>query len=93
MEPFDSGSKNLADAESAKAGDDARILASYEKAQKAFAGLPEDLELPDETRASGNALAEGRMRALIAADRLSAARELGRAAVRTSSGDLRRSPR
>jgi len=80
---FDSGSKYLSEAESAKAGDDARILTSYERAQKAFAGLPEDLELPDETRSSGIAIAEGRVRALIAADKLPKARELGRAAVRT----------
>ena len=86
VDAFDSGSKHLAEAESAKAGDDARILASYQRAQKAFAGLPEDLELPDETRASGNAVAEGRIRSFITADRLSNARELARAAVRTFGG-------
>ena len=86
VDAFDSGSKYLADAESAKAGDDARILTSFERAQKAFAGLPNDLELPDETRASGIAIAEGRMRSLIAADKLSKARELGKAAVRTFGG-------
>ena len=67
----------------AGAGDEARALAAYEKAQSAFARLPEELALPDETRASGIAVAEGRMRALIAAKKLSRAQELGRAAVRT----------
>ena len=86
VDAFDSGSKYLADAESAKAGDEPRILASYQRAQKALSGLPEDLELPDETRASGIAIAEGRMRSLIAADKLSNARELGKAAVRTFGG-------
>jgi hypothetical protein len=86
VDAFDSGSKHLADAESAKAGDDARILASFQKAQKAFSGLPEDLALPDETRASGTAIAEGRMRSLIAADRLSNARELARVSLRTFGG-------
>jgi hypothetical protein len=83
VDAFNSGSKYLTEAESAKAGDDARILASFEKAQKAFADLPKELELPDETRASGIAIAEGRMRSLISADKLSKARELGKAAVRT----------
>jgi len=80
---FDSGARLLAEAQSAPAADEARILASYEKAQKALAGLPADLSLPAETRAGGIAVAEGRMRALIAADKLSKARELGKAAVRT----------
>ncbi len=83
VDAFDSGSRHLAEAQSAKAGDEARILASYEKAQQAFAGLPEDLELPDETRANGLAIAEGRMRGLIAANKLPKAQELGRTAVRT----------
>ncbi len=83
VDAFASGSKHLVEAESAKAGDEARILASFEKAQRAFAGLPKDLALPDETRASGIALAEGRMRSLIEADKLSRARELGKTTVRT----------
>ena len=83
---FDSGTKSLTDAAAAAPGDEARILASYEKARKAFAALPETLELPDGTLASGNALAEGRMRALVAADRLAAARELGKGAVQTFGG-------
>ena len=83
---FDAGTKSLADAAAAAPGDEARILAAYEKARKAFAGLPEALELPAETLANGNTLAEGRMRALIAADRLPAARELGRGAVQTFGG-------
>jgi archaellum component FlaC len=86
VDKFDSGSKSLADAAAAKPGDEARILASYEKAQKAFAGIPKDLALPEDTRASGNTLAEGRMRSLIAADKLSYARELGKGAVETFGG-------
>jgi hypothetical protein len=83
---FDSGTKSLADAAAGAPGDDARILAAYEKARKVFSGLPETLALPEETLASGNTVAEGRMRALIAADRLSAARELGKGAVRSFGG-------
>ncbi|OHD72113.1 MAG: hypothetical protein A2177_06125 [Spirochaetes bacterium RBG_13_68_11] len=83
---FDAGTKSLADASAAATGDEARILAAYEKARKALGGLPETLELPGDTLAGGNALAEGRMRALIAADRLSAARELGKGAVQTFGG-------
>ncbi len=83
---FDSSAKSLADAAAAKPGDEARILASYEKARKALAGLPKDLALPEDIRASGNALAEGRMRSLITADRLSYARELGKGAVETFGG-------
>jgi hypothetical protein len=86
VDAFDSGSKYLAQAETAKAGDEVRILAALEKAQKVFAGIPEDLHLPAETRASGIAIAEGRMRSLIGADRLSKAKELGRATVRTFGG-------
>ncbi len=86
VDAFAAGSRYLAEAESAKSGEDARILASFERAQRAFAGLPKDLELPDETRASGIAIAEGRMRSLIAADKLSKARELAKAAVRTFGG-------
>jgi hypothetical protein len=83
VDTFDSGSRYLAEAEAGKAGDEARILASFEKAQKAFAGLPEDLELPYETRASGIAVAENRMRSLIAADKLSKAREMAKLTART----------
>jgi hypothetical protein len=82
---FDAGTKSLADG-AAATSDEARALASYEKARKAFSSLPETLELPEETLASGNTLAEGRMRALIAADRLTAARELGKGAVKTFGG-------
>jgi len=80
---FDSGTKNLADAAAVPASDEARILASYEKARKAFAGLPETLAIPDDVLASGTTLAEGRMRALITADKLAAARDLGKDAVQT----------
>jgi archaellum component FlaC len=86
VDAFESGTKSMADAAAARPSDDARILASYEKAQKAFADLPKDLPLPDDTRAGGNTLAEGRMRSLIAADRLSYARGLGRGAVETFGG-------
>jgi len=81
LQSFDSGSEYLAEARSA--GDEARALASYEKAQGLLAGLPEDLEIPAETRSSGLAIAEGRMRSLITANELSKARELGGTAVRT----------
>jgi predicted HicB family RNase H-like nuclease len=86
VDGFDSGEKSLADAAAAKRGDEARILASYEKGRKVLAGLPKELTLPDDTRASGNALAEGRMRSLIAAGKLSYARKLGRDAVETFGG-------
>jgi hypothetical protein len=86
LDLFDSGTKHLAEAASAKPSGEAGILASYEKARKAFSGLPQELALPADTRASGNALAEGRMRALIAADRLPQARELGKAAAQTFGG-------
>ncbi len=86
VDGFDSGEKSLADAAAAKRGDEARILASYEKGRKVLAGIPKELALPDDTRASGNALAEGRMRSLIAAGKLSHARELGRGAVETFGG-------
>ncbi len=83
---YDAGVKNLADAEAAAPGDEARILASYEKARAAFAGIPEALAIPDEILASGSSLAEGRMRAFIAADKLTAARALGKGAVETFGG-------
>jgi len=83
---FDAGAKSLGDAAAAAPGDEVRILASYEKARKAFAGLPQTLDIPDDVLASGTALAEGRMRALIAADKLTAARDLGRGAVQTFGG-------
>lgn len=83
---YDAGVKHLADAQAAAPGEEARVLASYEKARKAFAGLPEELTIPEEVLASGNALAEGRMRVLLAADKLAAARELGAAAVKTFGG-------
>ena len=83
---YDAGVKSLADAAAAPAGEEARILASYEKARKAFAGIPEALTIPDEILTNGNALAEGRMRALVAADKLTAARELGKGAVLTFGG-------
>jgi hypothetical protein len=86
VDTFDAGSRYLVQAESAKAGEDARILASLERAQKAFAGIPADLQLPAETRASGIALAESRMRSLLAADKLSRAKELGKATARTFGG-------
>ncbi len=86
VDGFDSGEKSLADAAASKRGDEARILSSYEKGRNVLAGLPKELTLPDDTRASGNALAEGRMRALIAAGKLSHARELGRGAVETFGG-------
>ena len=86
VDKFDSGEKLLTDASAAKPGEEARILASYEKAQKAFTGIPSELALPVDTQAGGNALAEGRMRSLITADRLSYARELGRGAVETFGG-------
>jgi hypothetical protein len=86
VDKYDAGEKSLADAAAVKSGEDARVLASYEKAQKAFSGLPEELALPEDARAGGNALAEGRMRSLINEDRLSYARELGKGAVRTFGG-------
>jgi hypothetical protein len=83
LQSFEAGSKYLAEAESASAKDEARSLASYEKARELLADLPEDLELPPETRASGMAIAQSRMRSLIDADELSKALELGEKAVRT----------
>lgn len=83
---YDAGVKSLEDAAAAAPGDEARILASYEKARKAFAAIPEALTIPAEVLANGQALAEGRMRALIAADRLAAARDLGKGAVQTFGG-------
>lgn len=83
---YDSGVKSLADAAAAPANDESRILAAYEKARKAFAAIPETLTIPDEILANGNALAEGRMRALIAADKLTAARNLGTGAVQAFGG-------
>ena len=85
LDQFEAGAKNLTEA-AASPGDEPRTLASYEKARKAFAGIPKELALPDDTRESGNALAEGRMRALIAADKLPQARELGKGAVKTFGG-------
>jgi hypothetical protein len=81
---YDTGARHLADA--AAATDETRALASFEKARAAFASLPGTLAIPDDVLASGAALAEGRMRALIAADRLAAARELGKGAVQTFGG-------
>jgi hypothetical protein len=86
VDGFDAGESSLAAAAAAKPGDEPRILAFYEKGRKALAGLPPELDLPDDTRAKGNALAEGGMRALIAAGRLSSARELGKGAVQTFGG-------
>ena len=83
LQSFDAGSEYLAEAASAAAKNEAQALASYEKARELLAGLPEDLELPVETRASGMAIAEGRMRSLITADDFTGALELGEAAVGT----------
>jgi len=83
LQIFDSGSEYLAEAETAGAKDEARALASYEKAESLLAGLPAELELPAETRASALAIAEARMRPLVAAGKFPQARELGEAAVRT----------
>jgi hypothetical protein len=83
VQSFNSGSEYLAEAGSVATGNEARALASYEKAQELLAGLPKQLELPAETRASAAAIAEARMRSLIDADKFSKARELGEAAVRT----------
>jgi hypothetical protein len=83
LQSFDAGTEYLAEAGGAAASNEAQALASYQKAREMLAGLPEDLELPVETRARGMAIAEDRMRSLIAANDLTGARELGEAAVGT----------
>ncbi len=83
VDTFASGDKLLSDAASAGAGDEAKSLAAYEKAQKTLTGIPKELALPQDTLASGRTMAEVRMRSLIAADRLAYARELGKNAVAT----------
>jgi hypothetical protein len=83
LQRFDSGSEYLAEAETAGAKDEARALASWEKAEGLLAALPAELALPAETRASGLAIAEARMRSLVTAGQFDQARELGEAALRT----------
>jgi hypothetical protein len=83
LQSFEEGSRYLAEAGSAAVKDESRALASYKKARDLLDGLPGDLELPVDTRASGLAVAEGRMRSLIAAGDLAGALELGEAAVGT----------
>jgi hypothetical protein len=83
---FESGSRALDEASALKPAEEERILAGYQKAQAAFAGLPTQLTLPAETKARATGLAEGRMRALIGAGKLAAARELGKKAI-ASFGD------
>lgn len=86
VDGFEAGSRSLADARAAKPAEEARIQSSYDKARRSFSGLPKDLALPEEIRAGGIAVAEVRMRALINADRLSAAREMGKGAAETFGG-------
>ena len=81
VDAYDTGVKALDEAAALKPGDEARLLAAYEKARTAFDGLPEELPVPSQTRARASSLAEGRMRALITANKLTAARDLGKTAV------------
>ncbi|MCX7028510.1 MAG: hypothetical protein NTU62_00110 [Spirochaetes bacterium] len=78
---FEAGSKALDDAAALKPADEMRILAAYQKAQAALTALPQELSLPPETTARASSLAEGRMRAHTAANRLTQARELGKTAI------------
>jgi hypothetical protein len=81
LQSFEAGAEALEQAESAAWQDEPRALASYDRAVGLLAGLPEELELPAETRARGLAVAEGRMRLLVASNEFSRARELGESAV------------
>jgi len=87
LQSFEAGSQYLAEAESAAAEGgakgEARALASWEQARELFAALPDELELPPETRGRAVAIAESGMRSLVAAGKYPQARELGEAAVRT----------
>ena len=81
IDTYETGAKALDEAAALKPADEARLLAAYEKARGAFAKLPKELPVPATTRAQASSLAEGRVRALIAANKLSAARDLGKAAI------------
>jgi hypothetical protein len=83
LDTFQAGVKALDEAAVLKPADEERILAVYQKAQAVFAALPRELPVPAEIRARASSLAEGRMRAFIAAGRFSAARELGKTAIAT----------
>jgi len=58
--------------------DDGKLAAAYEKIRSAVAPLPKTLTVPQETRMRAVAVAETRMRTLINANKLSAAREIGK---------------
>ncbi len=81
VDTYEGGVKALDEAAALKPADEARLLAAYEKARTAFARLPQELPVPAETRARASSLAAGRVRALIGANKLSAARETGKTAV------------
>jgi hypothetical protein len=78
---YEAGTKALDDAEGLKPAEEDRILAAFQKAQAALTALPPQLPVPPETAARASRLAEGRVRAHIAANRLTQARELGKSAI------------
>jgi hypothetical protein len=83
LRTFEDGSRALQEAGTLKPSEEERILADYQKAQGKLSTLPAELPLPAETRATALALAEGRVRALISAGKLSPARVMGKTAIGT----------
>jgi hypothetical protein len=83
LRAFEAGSQALLEAGQVKPADEERILAGYQKAQGKLSTLPAELSLPAETRAAALGLAEGRMRVLVGAGKLSAARVMGKTAIGT----------
>ncbi len=81
LDAYESGARALEEGAALKSSDEAGLLAAYEKAWSAFGRLPRELSVPAEAGARASSLAEKRVRALIAANRLSAAREFGRTAI------------
>jgi hypothetical protein len=81
LRAFETGSAALVEASQLSPADEERILADYQKAQGKLSALPDELPLPVETRAMALSLAEGRMRVLIAAGKLSGARVMGKTAI------------
>jgi hypothetical protein len=83
LRTFEAGSLALDEATHRSPAEEERILADYQKAQGKLSTLPTELPLPAETKTAASSLAEGRMRVLVAAGKLFAARDLGKTAIGT----------
>jgi hypothetical protein len=77
---YAAAAKSLDDARALGPEEDAAISGAYEKARKACAAFPKELRIPQETKDAAIEVVEGRMRAGIDGNKLSAARELAKGA-------------